>query len=173
MTSTNFISKLNWRQIVIHFVATWLFIRSFFMLARLHDLKDYEVLTKEWQTHSWDEARFVSVVNWLYTSSYVGLIVAFSISLAISIKRKWFWMNSVIILVLDYLFTRFTFDGWRFLKYIFLAPGYFFNLHTAIYYLSTGLPMLAIGLILFFSKYTNRLIENGNIKIENRPLTTT
>lgn len=167
MTIHNIILKLNWRQIVIHFIATWFFIRSFFMLARLHDLKDYEVLTKEWQMHSYSHARLLSVWIWLFISSYVGLIVAFSISLSISNKKKWFWMNSVIILVSNYLLTKFNFDGWNYVKFIFLAPGEFFHIHTVTYYLATGLPMLAVGIILFFSKYTNHFIENGNIKTEN------
>lgn len=160
-------SRLNWRQILIHFIATWFFIQSFFLLSSLHDLKGCEVFTQKWQSESFDRARLLSEINWLYTSPYVGLLVGFSISLFITIKKKWFWVNSAIVLVLSYFLKRFDFDGWHYLKFIFLTPGQYFDHHSALYYLSNGIPMLTIGLLLFFLKLTNRFIDNGNIKSQN------
>ena len=153
-------SRLNWRLILIHFIATWFFIQSFFLLSSLHDLKGYEVFTHKWQSESYDSQRFSSEINWLYTPPYVGLLVAFSISLFITIKNKWFWLNSVIVLVLNYFLKRFGFDGWHYLKLIFLLPGQYLNPHSALYYLTNGIPMLTIGLLLFFSKLTNRFIDS-------------
>ena len=172
MTNPNFISRLNWRQILVHFIATWFFIQSFFILSFLHDLKGYEVFTQKWKTESFDESRFISVIDWMYNSPYVGLLVAFIISLSISIKKRWLWINSLFVFVLSYLLKRFDFDGWYYLKIIFLTPGQYFNHHSAWHYLANGLSMLTIGLLLFFSGLTNRFIDNKILKMKTEPLTT-
>ena len=158
MTHPNSISRLNWRLILIHVIATWFFIQSFFILSFLHDVKGIEVFTDKWQTESFDETRYKNVMYWMYTSPYVGLLVAFIISLSISIKRKWWWLNSLLVFILSYMLKRLDLDGWHYLKIIFLTPGQFFNHHSAWYYLANGLPMLMLGFVLFYSKWTNRFI---------------
>jgi hypothetical protein len=68
------------------------------------------------------------------------------------------------------LFKRFDLDGWDYLKMIFLTPGQYFDHHSAWYYLANGLPMLTIGVLLFFSKLTNRFIDSGVSKMKTEPL---
>jgi hypothetical protein len=173
MTRPINISRINWRLILIHFIATWFFIQSFFILSFLHDLKAYEVFTDKWRKEYFDEARFMNVINWMYTSPYIGLLVAFAISLTISIKRKWLWLNSLLVFILSYLLKRFGLDGWKFLKMIFLTPGQYFNHHSAWYYLANGLPMLILGFVLFYSKWTNHFISNSSFKIDENDMPTT
>lgn len=59
MTEHNFISKLDWRLLLIHFIATWFFMQSFFILSFLHDLNGNEVFTDKWSKESFEEIRFL------------------------------------------------------------------------------------------------------------------
>lgn len=170
MKYPNLISRFNWRLMLIHFIAMWFFMYAFFILCRLHDLNAYEVFTKKWQQNSFDVKRYMSEIYWLYGSPYVGLLVAFIISLFISIKKKWFWLNSVIVFLIVYLLRRFDIDGWHYLKYIFLSPGDLFDQYSAGEYLVNGLPLLAIGLFLFFSKRINKFINGGSHISKSLPL---
>jgi len=142
--------------------------QSFFILSFLHDLKGHEVFTEKGQTTSFDELRLVSLIDWMFYSPYIGLLVAFIISLSISIRKKWFWINSLLVFILGCLFKRLDFDGWNYLKNIFLAPGKFLDPHSAWYYLVNGLPMLLIGVLLFFSTWTNRFIDLKRAIINNK-----
>ncbi|MCU0333886.1 MAG: hypothetical protein MUF62_02420, partial [Chitinophagaceae bacterium] len=80
------------------------------------------------------------------------------------IKRKWFWLNSVLVFVISYLLKRFDLDGWHYLRQIFLAPGQYVDKHSLSHYLVNGLPMLTLGLLLFFSKFTNRFVAGSSFK---------
>jgi hypothetical protein len=117
-------------------------------------------------------SRFVADMNWFETSGYVGLLVAFIISLSISVKSKWFWLNSLIVFLLSYVLTRFDLNGWHYLKFLFLAPGQYFDSYSTWNSLANGLPMLTIGVLLFFLKLTNRFIINGTL-INSKSLHTT
>lgn len=101
----------------------------------------------------------------MYYSPFAGLLIAIIISLSISIKRKWLWLNSLLVFILSYLIKSFDKDGWHFLKPVFLIPGQYFNDQSAGYYVANGLPMLIIGCVLFFSKKTNRFFANSNYKL--------
>jgi hypothetical protein len=57
---------------------------------------------------------------------------------------------------------RFDLFGWHFLKYIFLKPGLLFKSDIA-FYLTNGLIMLAIGLLLFFMKWSVRFINGDRL----------
>lgn len=166
MKKSNLISKVNWRQMLIHFLAMWFFIQSFFILSFLHDLRIDKIFTEEWKAESTDGTQITSALYWMYISPYVGLLVAFFISLSISIKRKWFWLNSVLVFILAFLLRRVQLDGWKYLKHIFLAPGQIFYHNPILYYLANVLPMFLIGFLLFFSRTTNKFIECSTLKIK-------
>jgi len=46
-----------------------------------------------------------------------------------------------------------------------MAPGSFFKNDTVWYYITSGSVMLAIGLLLFFSKWTVQFIEAGQNEV--------
>jgi hypothetical protein len=169
MTLQKFISRLNWRQIVIHFVASYFFVYAFTILAYLYDTKlvdhfrfsNYENPIQKIDNTNYsssDVAHFIMIP--LY-SAMVGLLIAFLISLFISIKRQWFWFNSAIAFLLTYFLHRFDYLGWDYLKKIFLAPGRLFN-NTFIEFLLNGTLMLTIGLLLFFLRQSMKFIDKNN-----------
>ncbi|WP_426668741.1 hypothetical protein ACPPVU_21215 [Mucilaginibacter sp. McL0603] len=169
MTLSNFLSKLNWRLMVIHFIACWFFIYAFQQLAFLHDIE----LSKAYMsTKSTDNSKMLAIIKrfgynriyietlWINLGGPVGFFTGFVISLLISLKNKWYWLNSVIVFVVIFLLMRYGLLGWHYLKQIFLSPGDLFKSITA-YFLTNGLIMMAIGLCLFFMRWSIRFI-NGN-----------
>jgi hypothetical protein len=98
-------------------------------------------------------------VVWTNTSGFIGLIVAFVISLAISIKRHWFWLNSLVVLIVTYVLYRLDLLGWAYLKKFFWRFGQIFS-SIKIEFIVNGALLLMIGLLIFFLKRPNAFIEN-------------
>jgi hypothetical protein len=169
MAFSNFLSKLNWRLMVIHFVACWFFIYGFQQLAALHDIALTNAFTN---IKNVDDDKMLNVIKrfgasriatealWINLSGPLGLLTGFIISLLVSLKHKWYWLNSVIVFVVMILLKRFKLLGWYYLKQIVLEPGYLFKSPTA-RFLANGLIMLAIGLSLFFMKWSIRFINRN------------
>ncbi len=169
MAVDNFISRLNWRQILIHFVAAWFFMFAFQTLATLHDIKLVDIFRQSDENNIRNslEINGTTVSDLLYFNMWngigktVGLLIAFIISLIISIRKKWFWFNSFIVLILLYILSWFELLGWTYLKRIFLKPGYFFE-NTTFEFLVNGAILLSLGLLTFFLSQTNKFIATGS-----------
>jgi hypothetical protein len=149
---------------VIHFAGCWFFIYAFQKLAALHDIellnamnniKDVDDVIKRFGPN-----RIAIEALLINLGGPVGLLTGFIISLLISLKNKWHWLNSVIVFVVMIFLKKFKLLGWNYLKPIVLSPGDLFKSMTA-HFLAPGLIMLAIGLCLFFMKWSIRFI-NGN-----------
>jgi len=156
MALSNFVSKLNWRLIVLHLIACGFFIYAFLEMFVLHDFKYVMNLMNHGGRRDIDGSRLANDLMWNNLSPLIGLLTGFLVSLAIAIKKHWHWINSLIVFLIAYLLWRFDLFGWRYLKHIFLAPGSLFKDYTIGYFLVNGLVMLAIGLLLFFSR---RLVQ--------------
>lgn len=158
------LKRLNWKLILVHFIATWLFIHSFYILSYLHDIEFTEFIMKNRnQTPVFDEIPFDSkrMNNFFMVtgiSKFIGLLVAFIISLSISFYKKWFWLNSVLVLLITYTFFRLDFLLWDYLKVIFRFIGGFMP-NITLDFLVDGLIMLFLGLLIFFSKKINQIIK--------------
>ena len=102
---------------------------------------------------------------WINLSKPSGLLTGFLISLAITIKKHWYWVNSLIVFLTASLLLRYHLFGWYYLSYIFQAPGSIFKAYSIGYFLVNGLIMLTIGLLLFFLKWPVQFISpNKNSK---------
>jgi len=150
-------SKINVRLMVIHFVAFWLFIYGFQTLAFLHDFNFLIFLPVEARIN--DVPRTNLDMKIVAQAALVGAIVAYIISWRISLKRNWFWLNSVFIFVLIYVLKIYDLLGWNQLQKVFLLPGSIFRLNTRTYYVSNGAIMLAIGCFLLFSGRVKKFID--------------
>ena len=164
-TKPNFISRLNWRQILIHFVAFCFFIYAFQTLVFLYDTKIVDIIRQKGDqdidtaltNNGTDASDLVWFTFLLSTSGLIGLLVAFIISLIVSLKRKWFWLNPLICLFITYFLYRFNFLGWTYLKKIFWMPGKIFH-STTLEFLISGLILLAIGIFCLFLPKVHRFI---------------
>ena len=165
MTLSNFIARLNWRQIVIHFAACVFFIFAFTTLSYLYDTKIVDIarlgnsgLDEAVKNNKLTAPDLTYFVLWTSISGTIGLLVAFLISLFISIKRRWFWVNSLIVLLVIYFLRWLTDFGWSYLRKYFWAPGHLFS-NTATEFIINGTLLIGIGLFLFFANWTNQFIN--------------
>jgi len=170
MTLKNFISRLNWRQILLHLIAIWFFIYAFETFAYLTNTKFIELFRHSDQqiTRTTLEENGISssnITDLLFTVTAAGLsgmVVGFIISLIISIRQHWFWVNSLIALLLFLIPVNLGFLSRQSLTKIFWVPGQIFS-DTTIEFLANGIILLVIGLIIFFWKRPKRFIENNNL----------
>lgn len=164
MTFHNFLSKLNWRLILIHFIACWLFMYAFAELMVLHDFRFKmslrDISLAKAQVLPGDSERFMEAALWANLSYIIGLLAALIISLIVSYKKHWYWLNSLLAYGFVFELRRFHLSGWQYLRAIFLTPGKLFSDDTQLYYLANGLVMLILGLLLFFSKISIHFISS-------------
>jgi len=131
MTLKNFIMKLNWRQVLMHVIAFWFFIYSFQTLSYLHNTKlidtvrnsNGELTNRIFVNNRIVASDLTDFFLWKGISGFIGLFVAFIISLTISIRRQWFWVNALIALTATFFLYRFNLLGWRYLKQFFWYFG--------------------------------------------------
>jgi hypothetical protein len=158
--------KINWRQIVIHFIGFWFFIYSFQCFAYLMDIEVSSVLmeadaatrmTIMLQTNI-DIERVNSLLKLVGIIRSIGILFAFMISLIISNKEKWFWGNSVIVFLIA-LLSGFNLLGWSWLKNIFLTPGQIFENNPVLYFSINSAVLFLLGCFTFFSGKAIRFIN--------------
>ena len=163
-------ARLNWRQILIHFFAFCLFLYSFQTFAFLYDIKLTEIIILSNSGNSKDAfiksgktvMDNINFVFWIVFSQLISLVIAFAISLTISIRRHWFWVNSLITLMLTYALYRFDLLGWPYYKKQMLSPGHMFD-NLIVEFLLIGVIFLAAGLLLFFLRSVTKFIEHKNV----------
>ena len=159
----SFLSNLNARLMIIHFIAFWFFAYAFFTLAFLHDYA-FLHLSSEHMLLLNDRGRFIRDKEFIRQSGNFGLLAAYIISWSISSKRNWHWINSVIIFVLAFGLYNLGYLGWNLVHGFFQQPAKLFPVNSVWGYLTDGLILLAIGLILLFSKGIIRYIDHSTAK---------
>ena len=169
MTLNIIIKKINWRQILVHFVGMTFLIFSLEQLSYLFNIDMFETLRKSTsiedenikeliQKKGWTFGEFVSKMFYLSFYWLLGLFFGLIISMSISIRKKWYWLNSFIAFLLAYFLIKQGILGWNFLKVIFLMPGKIFNNLTL--YLATNATILIVtGLFIFYNKKINNFIS--------------
>ena len=108
-------------------------------------------------TVSWEEVK-----TYIYLTSsfwFYGLLVGFVISLIVSIKRRWFWVNTIIPSCAVFFIYRMPFErnysaGWHTTFHSDKIPPSIF------WYTTAAVLCLAAALFLFFSKRMNKFIDN-------------
>lgn len=169
MIIPRFITRLNWRLIVVHFIATWFFKYAFQVLALLHNTTLVDIarqtgngdLSQTLSDHGVSASELTNFILWNNYGNAIGFLVAFGISLTITIRRNWYWFNAVLVFVLVYVLAWFNLPGWNYWRPLFLLPGKIFS-NTTAEFLANGLLLLAVGLLTFFLPVINRFIERGN-----------
>lgn len=114
MTFSYYISKVNWQLIITHLVATFFIIIAARQFAILNDPGFIESFDKygvdNGLKHLAKEdnfpTRLVYFSLWTNLSSFIGVMLAFVISLILTIKRKVFWANAIIVFIMVFLLNR-------------------------------------------------------------------
>lgn len=166
MTFQKIISKLNWRQIVIHFVAFWFLIYAFQTFSYLFFTNLIDNIRQnngEFSKNYFDSDSNTENVTyfliWTTYSGFIGILTAFIISIVMTLKRNWFWINSLIVFILTFILHRFDLLGWTFIKPVFYYIGQLLNDTTKEFWVN-GIILLIIGLSIFFSNVSIKFIEN-------------
>src|ERR1700712_5051750 len=100
MASSSILSKLNWRLVVIHTIACGFLIYACKVLIYLHD-KDFWFRIETIDLVRVETKRIVDNLQLNTLMGYAGLLLGFIISLILSIRYKWYWLNPVIVVVLS------------------------------------------------------------------------
>lgn len=162
--------KINYIQIIFHFIAVYFIIFSFRTFSWLRDIRlielaqihgpQYVMNNREKLGITIQEVTFFNF--WPNVFSLLGILFAFIISITISKIKKWPILNSFIVLILIYLLYRYNALDWNYFRTF--TIGRFIDNHQ-LNFIVTGSFYLIIGLVTFFSQWTNRLIQNQYSKI--------
>ena len=162
--------KINYLQILLHFIASCFFIFSFRAFSSAYNIKILKLVTENGVENVMKNSEKYGITIsdiWYLTftteiSNLIGIFVAFIISILISIKKKWSIWNSFIVLILSFLLNRFDLLGWSYLK-TYLSVGKYIN-NMLLGFLTTGTFLLIIGLLIFLSNFLSDRIENQKQK---------
>lgn len=158
--------KINYLQIIVHFTAFYFFIFSLqtfsylFNITQIEKIERYgfENVLKNHDQYGIDIEDIAYFSFWPSIACLLGIICAFIISIVISKIKNWSFLNSFIVLIISYFLYRFDFLGWDYLR-PFLSLGQFASSYR-LNFIITGTFLMIISLIIFFSKWTNRIIQN-------------
>jgi hypothetical protein len=157
----SFFSKLNPRQLVIHFIASWFFLYGVHTLATLLDYSFLYTAKQPFMSPIYIQQKYDSDMLVVSEAGIAGLIIAYIISWRVSVRKNWFWLNSVIVFLAAFILTIFNLLGWKELRKIVLSPARIFDVNTVAYILTGGIIMLAVGSFLFFNKKIINFIDKG------------
>ena len=97
----------------------------------------------------------------LKLSGPAGLVLGCLISILICLKRKWAWINTLVVFLIALLLDKLNFLGWDYLQSIFLTPGGLMRLEAPSFFLVNGSIMLLIGLLIFFMRWSMIFINSA------------
>ena len=156
-----FFSNLNARLMSIHFLAFLFFFYAFQTLSFLHDYDFLYKISEHTNRLNFPD-RFNADMRLIEQAGNFGLIVAYIISWAVSSKRNWFWANSALVFVLWFSLKNFVFIHWHYYNYTIISPGGPFKIYSFWGHIVLGTALLALGLVLFFSKRISNYVD-GNL----------
>jgi hypothetical protein len=160
--------QLNWRQIIIHFIASFCLMLAFRMLTFLTNIKLLETVLYPKSDLNEEQGKILSdVLSFSITISLIGslgLLISFIISLTISLKKKWGWINSILVFLIIYSLGWLSIRGESITSVLFTALGKLStNLKFEIF--ASGMLLITTSFLLFFSKKVNKFIAaNSAIK---------
>jgi len=108
-----------------------------------------------------DGNRTVLDLNHIYLFKVLGLLISFFLSLTIVIKRRWFWLNSLLAFLPAYLLYRFSNFNPVYHMYDSINLVFLNRLDTAWTCGFISSTVLVIGIMLFFSIYFTKLINDN------------
>ncbi len=115
-----------------------------------NDMTSKDLIEKHWTNFPW-------LIAWTGMIPVAGLLVAFLISLFISIRRRSYWVNSILVLIIGYGIYFFGLKIIYPLRPFLIIPYYVFGNWIWAFALN-GLLMIMIGCFIFFYSKFNRAV---------------
>jgi hypothetical protein len=166
-----FLQKLNWRLMLIHFIAFCLFILAFREFMFLHDRKYMfdisDAIIHKKNMSDFSGIRFSKDILWIGIAGLIGLLAAFAISLTVCIRNKWFWLNALLSFLTTFFLYKFIIQ---------FSLGYyinhlFFHLPIWIRLSGTGCIILFAGCYLLLSTRVSKFIEKDRFAFTHQTST--
>lgn len=164
MTKFTFFYKLNWRLILTHLAASLFFVLATRQLVLLRDielaqsLKDSDALKHlTWKNSTSIRIMYASI--WTSLAPLIGLIIAFIISLTLTIRWRIFWVNAVIGFAIGLILNKLGVFNYKILNTILYSLGDLVAQFGIQYELITnGSILTSFGLFVFFNKWTKNYV---------------
>jgi hypothetical protein len=102
----------------------------------------------------------VDFAFWTNVGETIGLLIGFLVSLFISLRSNWFWVNSLIVLVLTYCLWRGGLLGLNFLNDIYYLKAWD-SIHIKWLLIIIASIFLFFGIITFFNREIFRFISKS------------
>ena len=164
----NIFNKLNWKIILIHLLGFFFTFHSFKTFAFLYQIKFVEVnrdflksdqvatletYTKRLRENDISSDEFANIFLIKRLLSFAGILIALTMSLLITLKQKFVWINSLVVSLISFIIFYFQFSWFEFLnKYLWILGKLFENIK--IEFLFNGTLFFTLGIFVFwFSKY--------------------
>lgn len=166
--------KVNWKHIIIHLVAIWLSQRAGTHAGFLTDVPFLQGLHnsgEQWEGYvqGVSGSRLYELLRMVAYSGAAAMLIGFILSLIISVRRKWFWVNSllslVLLIVLSIVTGKLDFYPLQFLITSMNAFNSVLLYHSIFVFFS-----LTIAFVLFFHHAINRWIRK-NYEADQRDFT--
>lgn len=156
----HFMARINWKQVLVYTIAIWFVTYAFETLSYLFHLKTINAArlhgVNAFEKSGVTPGDLSLFLIWKTFAGAIGWLTAFFISLVLSIKRGWFWLNSLLSLAFALMLLRI--HLWEYVKTVFYFPGRLAS-NLSIEFLINGVLLLSIGLLIFFSQAINRFIR--------------
>jgi len=149
--------KLNWKHIIANFLGIWFCAHGFQILFYLRNVKLSELIRhstdveKDLRSHQYFTV--IDITDLAVATGFgfiIGVLFAFTLAILISVKRDWFWLNSLLAFFLFLIFNYLHLLRWEFLKKFLFVPGSWTT--GTLYYLINGLFLVMIGVLALLLK---------------------
>lgn len=158
--------KLNFLQILFHFIATYCCIFLFRTLSWIYNIRILEItekygvknVIKDFNHYGIQETDIWNVTAFPSIATLIGMLFATIISIIITIKRKWSLINCLVVFIICFAVNYFNLPIFDYLKK-FHTIRFIDNLLIQLIF--TCVIFFVMGIFLFFSKNTNNLIEKN------------
>lgn len=165
------VKKINYVQILIHFMATLFLIISFNKFSFLNNVKILQATVQYGIKYTFDhhEKLGISLEDislfsfWPAVFSTIALFVGFIISLIVSKVKGWSLINSIIVFLSVLILQRFVVSTTAFPSFSLMEFLSDFRLDFILF----GSFFLILSSILFFSKGLNNIIQKQYLKQVN------
>ena len=168
MSLRTFLLKLNWRQVLLDLLACYFLMYAFQTFCYLYDIGIVEIsrqydqksLGSELNKRKIDHDYYTDIISYYpFAAAFIGLLFGLVVSLIVSFKRCWFWLNCFIAFVSTYCLFRLNLPPWKIVAPSFRLPGQPITRSVRLEFIINGIITLGIGLFILLSTYSKRFIE--------------
>lgn len=166
LVNQNVMKRINYKQVILHFVATCFFTSAAISFSRLYNIEllnsiienGVETVLKNPEKYGITITDIWNFTFYANISSLIGIFIAFTISIIISLINRWSLLNCCIVLLLSLILNKLLS-----LDLYFIYPSSFTK-NLALNFSISGLLFLTISCFIFFSSFSNSKI-NSNPKL--------